>query len=272
MNEHPEELLAEYVDGSLAADDRATVERHLASCSICADEVAIAKQARTSLAELPEVPVPFGLEQRILQRTRREARWTSPFAWKAARLAAVAAAVVGVGTAIFLGSIRGGEEAPTPVAERQRGETAEDTSGTPAPSGAQGAVTAEAAAYPRYSESGRNYTARTLAVSARAFADEATAAVNQGFPPTAREFYGDVDLRVRIRDRSAKAVECVNTGVPPDRTVVPFIIEAASFDRKPAYLVVYLQGDDAETPYDRIQVVVVHRDTCGVLHFARQNL
>jgi hypothetical protein len=36
--------------------------------------------------------------------------------------------------------------------------------------------------------------------------------------------------------------------------------------------VVYLQGDDAETPYDRIQVVVVHRDTCGVLHFARQNL
>ena len=103
MNGHPKELLAEYVDGSLAADDRATVEAHLASCSVCADEVAVAEQARMALTELPEVPVPFGTEQRILQRTRGKARWESPFAWKAARVAAVAAAVVGVGTAVFLG-------------------------------------------------------------------------------------------------------------------------------------------------------------------------
>jgi hypothetical protein len=64
----------------------------------------------------------------------------------------------------------------------------------------------------------------------------------------------------------------VNTGVPPDRTVVPFVIEAAEFEERPAYLVVYLRGTDADTRYDRVQVVVVDRESCGVLHFARQNL
>jgi hypothetical protein len=50
------------------------------------------------------------------------------------------------------------------------------------------------------------------------------------------------------------------------------VIEAASFEKRPAYLVVYLRGPDADSRYDRIQVVVVDRETCGVLHFARQNL
>ena len=116
MNDHPEQLLAEYVDGSLGADDRATVEAHLASCSSCADEVSMARQARMMLTELPEVPVPLGLDQRILQQTERRARWESPFAWRAARVAVVAAAVVGVGTAIFLGSNRASDEAALPAA------------------------------------------------------------------------------------------------------------------------------------------------------------
>jgi hypothetical protein len=67
-------------------------------------------------------------------------------------------------------------------------------------------------------------------------------------------------------------VDCVNIGVPPDRTVVPFVIESAEFEKRPAYLVVYLRGSDADTRYDRVQVVVVDRESCGVLHFARQNL
>jgi hypothetical protein len=50
------------------------------------------------------------------------------------------------------------------------------------------------------------------------------------------------------------------------------VIEAAEFEQRPAYLVVYLRGPDDDAPYDRIQVVVVDRESCGVLHFARQNL
>lgn len=269
MNDHPEELLAEYEDGTLGADDRATVETHLASCSACADEVSMAKRARMTLSDLPDVPVPLGLDQRILRQTERQSRWESPFAWRAARVAAVAAAVVGVGTAIFLGSNRGSDElAPTAGGQRLE-EQAEDAAGGEALAPATESLDA---AYPRYSDSGRNYTSTTLARAVRGFADEATAALDQGFARTAREFYGNAELSLRIRDQAAKAVECVNTGVPPDRTVVPFVVEAARFDGKPAYLVVYLRGDDADTPYDRVQVIVVDRENCTVLHFARQNL
>jgi hypothetical protein len=276
MNEHPEELLAEYVDGSLAADDRATVEAHLASCSVCVEEVAVAEQARMVLTELPEVPVPFGTEQRILQRTRGKGRWESPFAWRAARVAAVAAAVVGVGTAVFLGTLRGGDEELAPGAGRQAVEAeepAQDAAGAPEPSpAAERALGLEReAAFPAYTESETNYTSATLTTSVRRFADEARAALGQGFQRTARAFYEVYDLR-SLPEPALKAVDCVNTGVPPDRTVVPFIVEAASFEKRPAYLVVYLRGPDADTPYDRIQVVVVDRESCGVLHFARQNL
>jgi hypothetical protein len=277
MNDHPEQLLAEYVDGSLAADDRATVEAHLASCSVCADEVAVAEQARTALTELPEVPVPFGTEQRILQRTQRQARWESPFAWKAARVAAVAAAVVGVGTAIFLGINRSADEGTFSATPDARTEApAADEGGEPAAAPAEGQQSLTESlnvAFPRYADTGTDYTIATLSTATRRFADEARAALEQGFAPTAREFYGGESFSRLVRERPAQeAVECVNTGVPPDRTVVPFIVEAASFEKKPAYLVVYLRGPDEDSPYDRIQVVVVDRESCGVLHFARQNL
>jgi anti-sigma factor RsiW len=271
MNDHPHELLAEYVDGSLGADDRATVEAHLASCSVCTDEVAVAEQARMTLSELPEVPVPLGLDQRILRQTKRRGRWDSPFAWKAAGVVAAAAAVVGVGTAIFLGTTRGDGDAVVRSADRQL-ESAEDA-GAGAPAPAQGAAV-QVAAYPRYSESGTNYTAKILTTSIRGFADEARAALVQDFPPTAREFYrGTFDFSIVEEDAAlTQAIECVNTGVPPDRTVVPFVVEAARFEGKPAYLVAYLRGPDPESPYDRVQVIVVDRESCGVLHFARQNL
>jgi hypothetical protein len=276
MNDHPEELLAEYVEGSLGADDRARVEAHLASCAICSEEVAVAGQARTALTALPEVPVPFGTEQRILQRTQRRARWESPFAWKAARVAAVAAAVVGVGTAIYLGTTRSTDESTVGVAPEAGTEApAADEAGEPAaaPTEGQESLTesADRVAFPRYADRGTNYTIATLSTATRRFAADAKAALSEGFPRTARDFYGGYDLRFLV-EPAQKALECVNTGVPPDRTVVPFVIEAASFEGRPAYLVVYLRGTDADSRYDRIQVVVVDRESCGVLHFARQNL
>lgn len=270
MNEHPDELLAEYVDGSLQADARARVEAHLASCSVCSEEVAVAGEARTALTALPEVPVPFGTEQRVLRHVQRGRRWSSPFAWKAAGLAAAAAAVVGV--VVYLGNLPSSEEAPSGGSERAL-EPATDEGGAPAlPESAEGELSmATVAGFPRYAESGVNYTPETLTAATRRFATQAETALNEGFPPTARDFYRGYDFR-RLQENARKAVDCVNTGVPSDRTVVPFVIEAAEFEKRPAYLVVYLRGSDADTRYDRVQVVVVDRESCGVLHFARQNL
>lgn len=270
MNEHPEELLAEYVDGSLEADDRARVEAHLASCSVCSEEVAVAGKTRRALTALPEVPVPFGTEQRVLRHARRGRRWSSPFAWKAAGLAAAAAAVVGV--VVYLGNPPSSEDAPSGGSERALQPATDEGGAPPLPESADGELSiATEAGFPRYTESGVNYTPETLTDAARGFAAEAGSALNAGFPPTARDFYADYDLR-RLQEAARKAVDCVNRGVPPDRTVVPFVIEAAKFEDRPAYLVVYLRGTDADTRYDRVQVVVVDRESCGVLHFARQNL
>jgi Putative zinc-finger len=271
MNEHPDELLAEYVDGSLEADDRARVEAHLASCSLCSEEVAVAGEVRTALTALPEVPVPFGTEQRVLRHVQRGRRWSSPFAWKAAGLAAAAAAVVGV--IVYLGNLPSSEEPPSGGSERAL-EPATDEGGAPTlPESAEGELSMATAAdaFPVYAESATNYTPETLTAATRRFATQAETALNEGFPPTARDFYRGYDLR-RLQENAQKAVACVNTGVPPDRTVVPFVIEAAEFEERPAYLVVYLRGTDADTRYDRVQVVVVDRESCGVLHFARQNL
>lgn len=270
MNEHPHELLAEYVDGSLEADDRARVEAHLTSCSVCSEEVAVAGETRRALTALPEVPVPFGTEQRILRHAQRGRRWSSPFAWKAAGLAAAAVVVVGVG--VYVGSLPSSEEAPSGAPERVSAPAAEDA-GAPAPSPTEEAAlgTAVRTILPRYDESGTNYTSATLTATVRRFATEAETALNDGFPPTARAFYGGYDLQSLVGP-AQKAVECVNTGVPPDRTIVPFVIEAAKFEERPAYLVAYLRGTDADARYDRVQVVVVDRESCNVLHFARQNL
>ena len=272
MMEHPDELLAEYVDGSLAADDRARVDAHLASCSVCTEEVAMAAEARTALTALPEVPAPFGIEQRILRGTQREARWASPFAWKAARVAVVAAAVVGIGTAIFLGVTRQADERSTLVSTESPEGAAQEEVGAPALAPAEDAAERNLlAGTVLYTESDTKYTTATLTSVVRRFAADAESALAEGFPATARDYYAQFNLTA-LEEPAQKALECVNTGVPPDRTVVPFVIEAASFETRPAYLVAYLRGPDADSPYDRVQVVVVDRESCGVLHFARQNL
>lgn len=272
MTDHVEELLPEYIDGALEPDDRGMVEAHLASCSSCREEATLAAEARAALAALPEVPVPFGTTERILHGVQRRPRFASPFAWRAAGLAAAAAAVVGVG--IYITGLPGPREQSPPTAERKEPfapAIPETDVQTGAPEAAEGAFSSRAAAYPRYEESQTRYTPENLTEATRQFATEAAQTLSGGFPPTAQEFYAGYDL-ASLPQGAQTAVACVNRGVPPDRTVVPLVVEAARFNGTPAYLVVYLRGAGPQTPYDRIQVVVVDRERCGVMHFALQRL
>jgi hypothetical protein len=70
---HPDALLAEYVDGAPAEGERAAVERHLASCERCRDEVALARAARAALASVPETPAPSDLGAAAIAEARRRA-------------------------------------------------------------------------------------------------------------------------------------------------------------------------------------------------------
>ena len=95
---HRETKLNEYVDGTLAAHDRASVEAHLADCAPCRAAVAELRSLSAAAASLPRSIEPgrdlwAGVETRIAQR----ATWNvQRFRWRAA-LAAAAVLVIALG-------------------------------------------------------------------------------------------------------------------------------------------------------------------------------
>jgi anti-sigma factor RsiW len=112
---HPEDLLADYVDGTLDERERAAVDAHLLGCARCAAEVRQADAARAVLAELENVPVPFGVTGPVLAEAgrrfeRRPGVVWGRFQW-AAGLAAAAALVVVVALNV------GGDDAQNAAAD-----------------------------------------------------------------------------------------------------------------------------------------------------------
>jgi anti-sigma factor RsiW len=55
---HPDELLAAFVDGTASLPERAEVEAHLSFCPVCREEIELARGARASLRLLAEVEAP----------------------------------------------------------------------------------------------------------------------------------------------------------------------------------------------------------------------
>jgi len=90
--------LNEYVDGTLAARDRASVEAHLAECAACRAAVGELRSLSAAAASLPKSIEPGrdlwgGIETRI----RRRATWNvQRLRWRAA-LAAAAVLVIALG-------------------------------------------------------------------------------------------------------------------------------------------------------------------------------
>src|SRR5215211_825922 len=97
---HPDTLLAEYVDGAVADVERRDLEAHVATCARCRQEVALARAARSALRSAPPVVAPPDLGDAAIRAAAgaptdldraRERR--SPTRWIAAA-AGVAAVVV----------------------------------------------------------------------------------------------------------------------------------------------------------------------------------
>lgn len=100
---HPEDLLAEYVDGTLADDQRAVVDAHLVTCARCRQEIEAAGRAVSALAALPEEPVPLGVTGPVVAEAegaghpapRRRPAWER-FQWAGGLAAAAALLLVAV--------------------------------------------------------------------------------------------------------------------------------------------------------------------------------
>jgi len=276
MNDHPEELLAGYTEGSLGADERARVEAHLATCELCQEEVDLAAEGLTTLSSLPELEPPKGIAFRV----RRKAGGTPSRTWRFAGAAAAAAVLIGGGVFVFTnldpaplegdGSARQGaetESAPLPrTGSSEGGSAGEPETGVEAAD-----ALAAPPVLPIYVESRRNYESDDLAPLARRLRDDANGAVRSGLAPTARSFFEDFDPSAYTPD-VRRAVRCVLADVPPLQLIVPYRIEAASFEAAPAYVATFLQGPTPDAPYDRLVMWVAHRETCGLMSLASQVL
>jgi hypothetical protein len=152
--------------------------------------------------------------------------------------------------------------ADAPAERAGKGQAADESfalSGEPAPT------------LPIYNETRRDYEPAGLSPLARRLRDEARVAIAAGVEPTATGFFEDFDPSAFTPD-VRQAIRCVLTDLPPDQLIVPYRIEAASFQGEPAYVAAFLQGPAPDQPYDRVVIWVVSRQGCRLLSLASQQL
>jgi hypothetical protein len=253
VTEHPEELLAEYVDGTLDERVRRDVELHLAACATCRAEVDLAAAAADVLARLPEEPVPLGLTGPVLSEIEREDRreerpWGRRIQWIAGAAAAAALiAVVAVSVPDLGGS---GEPGAGSGADLGAAEAGDD------------GAAQSARAYPPVplEELDVNYDDEALA----ALSDEVAAQAGRGedFAPPA-EGTGAVEER---------ALGCVGRGAGVGEQDVLVRLISARYKKEPVYVAVYLDGPGIGQPPRSVVIWVVSAETCEFREFTSQRI
>jgi hypothetical protein len=244
---HPDELLADYVDGTLTPEDRAAVDAHLASCDRCRAEVDVASRATRALASLAEPPAPAGLADAAIEGSRapRVPRAAAPRWYRAAAITAAAATIVLV--ALTLPHI--GTSSDRNGASSASVRPAMAVGGGSAPS--EGGASSTGAATLLHQR--RNYDAAALQDLAGAAASDAETPT--GTPGTSEE--------------TTTAMRCLlNAGVPTDQQLRTLI--AATVGGTPAYIAVFAEAPGVGQSPDRIAVWAIDSSTCQLLSFAQQ--
>jgi hypothetical protein len=250
---HPEDLLADYVDGTLDASGRAVVDAHLPTCASCTEEIALAREAVAALSALQDEPVPFGVTGPVLAEAgqrferRREVLWER-LQW-AAGLAAAAAFVLVVAL-----NISGGGE---PGVDAARGQTpaADGVAEAPVAGGTQ--ETAASFAFEGLEvQADVNYVAdgiHSLAIDAAGvLSGKATLGAEGG-----ATFAQADEALACLRESGAPT-----TGDPRD-TLMRLI--EAEYEGTPAYIAVYAEGPGAGQPADTVVVWAVAKAGCRIL-------
>jgi hypothetical protein len=271
-NVHPDALLAEYAEDALGPEDRARVDAHLSGCERCGREVAVARQARAALADLPELDAPRGLGLAVRREARSGARGSR--AWRVVAPVAAAAVLVAGGIVVVRSLSNGGDEAPTAVSGQDggaEGAPAAPEAASPDAADAGDARTLTDQVFPRYSESPADYTRAGLVALARSLRDEARSELGRGLAPSATAFFADFDPS-RLPPQLRPIYRCVVAEVAPDQLIVPFTIVAAAFEGEPAYVASFLQGPAPDQAYDRVVIWVVGREDCRLRSLASQRL
>jgi hypothetical protein len=259
---HPDDLLADYVDGTLSGEELRRVGRHLASCARCASEVALAGGARTALASLVEPPVPARVGGAAIEEAGREAgestvagirsrRPTAPGWHRWALGAAAAAALLVIVFALpNLGSGPGGRRAAAPGAESAANDRTKR------------ADTVEI--------EHRNYDTDDVAALALSYRS-ATPVPDASRPSSADGAVGQEAPAAFSAELTPDALTCISNAVPnTDGELVRLI--RARFEGTRAFIGVYLEGPGAGQPPDTVRVWVVAEDGCAILTATRASI
>jgi Putative zinc-finger len=258
---HPDDLLADYVDGTLAERERAAVDAHLTGCARCNAEVRQAEAARAALSELEDVPVPFGVTGPVLaeagrQFDRRPGVVWGRFQW-AAGLAAAAALILVVALNL------GGEDAQNTAAPERATATARGT-GAAAPQAATPGVIPFAGLE---RQSDVNYDEAGIHAVANDAAGAVLAAEDAGGGQAA-----SASTVADSKQRTSLARDCIDqSGVRGPNDVLIRLIEAR-FEGTPAFIGVFAEGPGAGQAADHIVVFVVAKNDCRILSTASQRI
>lgn len=239
---HPHDLLADLVDGTLSTEHRARVDAHLAACPSCRSDVAAATAGRTAARTLPEEPAPADLYGRVAAAAGDGAR-PAPRWYRWAGAAAAAAIVLAI--AVALPDI--GDD-PSGAAD-----TAGD--GEAAPAAPERALAGDAAVGLEVQD--RNYDSQGL----QRLASEATSATSQ--------FAEEADGAMR---GSPQALRCIAQAFERQPTGRLTRLIEADFEGRAAYIALYLEGPGADQPPDTAVAWVAARDDCSILSFAQAQL
>ncbi len=231
---HPYEQLADLVDGTLDEENLAGVQAHLDTCASCREDVAHATAGREAARSLPQVTAPTDLHRRVTVAAGGRDHGT-PTWYRWAGVAAAAAVVVAI--AIALPNVGGGGKA---LPEGDARSLAAGTEAQDAGSGTQPEVV------------DKNYDAKDLEQLATAVALD-TAAV-QSVPQVAQ-----------ADSRAAGCVSKAFKGQPVGELVR---LIQARFERRQAYIAVYLEGPGAGEPPDTAVVWAAAKDDCTILSVA----
>jgi hypothetical protein len=128
-----------------------------------------------------------------------------------------------------------------------------------------------AAPFPTFEESGQSYGPTDLRDLAQRLAEQGHAAFKAPLADTAESYYEDFDPAA-FTPEVRQAIACVIHDVPPDQRVVPFTIEAASYEGQPAYIASFLRGPDPDLPFDRLLIWVIDRQSCSLRTSVSQRL
>jgi hypothetical protein len=242
---HPHDLLADLVDGTLDVERRAGVEAHLRTCEGCRADLAAATTGRDAARSLGVVPAPPNLHDRVAAAAGGGGGGRGWYRWAGA---AAAAAVV-VAIALALPNV--GDESDTAGgASAARAESALQGPAAAADAGDGGASVA-------LEKEGRNYDRRDLEDLA-----EHGPSVSATAQPAA----------LSAKDGSA-AVRCVERSMGTTRLTGRLVrLIDARFEGTPAYIAVYLEGPGADQPPDTSAVYVASKGDCRFLSTAAAKL